>query len=256
MKLKTQLIEIGFATAKTQFREKNQDFFMTGTNQQGLLIGVMCDGMGGYLGGEIAAKMFTTKLIHLFSEQQFNFDQKDIFQQELEKLVDSACQVLNTYRQHPELSDMGTTMVACVITPNNEAFILNVGDSRCYYLSSKSFSQITQDQNIQNYVQAMNKTGTTTLTGMNWTHRNVLYSAIGPKKNYILNFFRVGISHNCMFILTSDGLHNMLNEQDFKTLAIRPLTAHQRANDLVKISLNRKTKDNTTALILDISYSN
>src|SRR4029079_6027867 len=119
---------------------------------QGKLL-IVADGMGGEAAGERASTMAVAQLTtYILNSLAWFFhleeDSEHDFEEQLKEALES-CQksIHDVVSIHPELSSMGTTMtMVYIVWPR--AFVVHVGDSRCYLLSDGNLQQVTIDHTI------------------------------------------------------------------------------------------------------------
>ena len=129
-------------------RKQNQDAFHIEKLDRHSLLVVVCDGMGGAKSGNVASSLAVDVFVQEVTRSwtpQTDWDKCDMILRSAVKLAnftvyDQAC-------QFEEFSGMGTTLVAAVVR-KNQASIINVGDSRCYYITNGSIRQVTKDHSV------------------------------------------------------------------------------------------------------------
>ena len=137
-------------------RFSNQDSFRVGEFESGTVWAVLCDGMGGASGGDIASKM-AVELIALRINEYYNDKMKT---SSVANLLESAINFANIRiydmaKEDETLSGMGTTVVAA-IARENEVMISHAGDSRAYAVSDNTVNQLTKDHSV---VQSLIESG-------------------------------------------------------------------------------------------------
>ncbi len=188
-------------------RDENQDVIASTRNKSNNVLMVLADGMGGHTNGKLCAQFFVKNLIKEFSKSDaktwpdgnpFHWIERKLyfFKKELYKYV-----LDNNLSE-----DMGTTIVG-VILVNWTLFCFNVGDSRCYTISNQSIKQITVDQIIGSYPELRHLGNPVHLT-----------SALGPTKKTTLDFSYLTIDKNVTVLLTSDGVHGIINNNRIKEI--------------------------------------
>jgi len=195
-------------------RRLNQDSIYVANEQTGGLpnLFILADGMGGHSAGETASTM----LIECFS----SFVQKTE-KMEPVRIFDNAISLSNRliYQKSltsPSLAGMGTTLVAASIA-GNILTCSNVGDSRLYIISGDEIRQITKDHSL---VEEMVRSGAITRESEEYrTQKNILTRAVGVEPVVEADFFDESLQDGDVIMLCSDGLTNMLsNEQILRTV--------------------------------------
>ena len=140
-------------TDKGLVRENNQDAYAVGELPGEVAWAVVCDGMGGAAGGNIASAL-AVKVISDKITSSYNEKMRD---SSIKNLLDSAItaaniEVYDMAYSRPDLKGMGTTVVAVVVR-DNVAHIAHAGDSRAYIVNKDGVEQITVDHSlVQNLV--------------------------------------------------------------------------------------------------------
>ena len=129
-------------------RAVNQDNFIIKKYSPDVLLAVVCDGMGGANGGNVASALAAETFAARVDEYEkkhkefFGMSEEDI----LDLLSDAATEANRAvYRRASgdiSLSGMGTTLVGCIIS-GEHAYVVNVGDSRLYVVNGDKITQVT-----------------------------------------------------------------------------------------------------------------
>jgi protein phosphatase len=198
-------------------RLKNQDVVEIKHFDDGVLV-VLCDGMGGMPRGEEASNLAVAAFIEHFSTLYNNtYNDYKLTNLLRESLGAANTAVYIASDSDPENYGMGTTLVACFA--NSEYFyIVNVGDSRAYYLNTKSteFEQITQDHTL---VREMCERGEITEDEIP-THklRHVLSKAVGVDGHITPDLYKIKYEPYIKILLCSDGLHGTGREEEIRRI--------------------------------------
>lgn len=236
-------------TDKGMVRETNQDAYAVGELPNEVAWAVVCDGMGGAKGGDIASKL-AVKVISEKINSSYNANMRD---SSIKNLLDSAItaaniEVYDMADSHTELFGMGTTVV-CTIVRNNVAFIAHAGDSRAYIASKGKISQITTDHS---YVQDLVDRGKITADEAE-THpnKNVITRAVGVDKRIDVDFCEVDLNENDTLILCTDGLTNYVTNEELLS-DVSDDQYYAFADRLVKRANSHGGGDNITVVALAI----
>lgn len=194
-----------------KLRSRNEDSFSFGNFDDGVYWSVVCDGMGGATGGQIASST-TCEIISDKIKKCYN---KSMGERSLENLLLSAITTANVAvydmaKADISLSGMGTTVVACVIK-DSVACIAHVGDSRAYHLNFDGITQITKDHSL---VQEMLDKGQ--ITREQFDHhpnKNIITRALGVKETIDIDFSFVNLEKNDAVLLCTDGLSGMVTDE-------------------------------------------
>ena len=165
---------------KGMVREMNQDYYYISKPYNEYSLYILADGMGGYVGGEIASSLAVNSAEEYISKNIKNIE--IINRDTLQKLIKDAMEYANkiVYEKSKtdiNLSEMGTTLEVCLIY-NNRAYIGHIGDSRIYRIRGNIMRKLTTDHS---YVETLVKGGT--ITKEEAKHH--------PKKNMLMKALRL-----------------------------------------------------------------
>lgn len=222
-------------------RTVNQDSFFASEICRGVFLGLVCDGMGGTNGGNVASAIATDvfvsyvseKVKKLFSEKEKNTKR---FDYEVPQIIVSAVNFANKSvydlgASDPKLYGMGTTLVAALII-NDVAYICNIGDSRLYRIGEKSITQITRDHSFVRYLIDSGRMTEEEAAISN--SKNIITRAIGTDECVDTDIFKIilagdGKEH---LLLCSDGLTNYISDNEILTIVNE--TDSQTKQDIIK----------------------
>lgn len=236
-------------SAKTDignFRDSNQDAYDFGTFPSGDSWAVVCDGMGGVSGGQVASELCVKKV----SEAIKNGYRESISLKGAQNLLQSAVIAANSVvfdkaLSQPEYHGMGTTVVA-VIVVKSVAVIAHVGDSRAYLLCSGNITQLTKDHSL---VQLMIDNGKLTLEEAE-THpdKNVITRAVGVVNFVDVDFDVCDINEGSTLLICTDGLSGSVSEEEI----IKTVNEYSdsSAEKLVEMALSNGSMDNVTVVLM------
>ncbi len=231
-------------------RTLNQDAFAV-IDEVG--IWAVADGMGGHVGGEIAAQ---TAIATIRAEATVSSDQLRDGQAApvdvLTSLISHAHDaILTRARSKSKLKGMGTTIVllAIVSGPNPVAYLAHVGDSRAYRFRSGVLTLLTKDHSlIEKYLERGILTPETAKTH---PERHVLTRALGVGQTVTPTITALPILSEDLILLCSDGLTKMLEDEDIRAVfAAGELDPTQVRDRLITAALNRGGEDNVTVVVV------
>ena len=232
-------------------RKANEDWLGSFECQNGL-VAVVCDGMGGHVGGAVASHT-AVEAIEFFLKNNYVEDPRVAIGQAIEYANQA---ILSRVAQQPELTGMGATCVM-VIVRDGLVYVGSVGDSRVYYISGHIIRQLTKDQS---FVQLLVDRGELT---PEQAERH-------PRKNEILN--ALGLPNmtpavvlpdairptagDCL-LLCSDGLSGMVDDKHIcKIVSDRSvLNQQQRVEKLITTANANGGLDNVTAQLVEFSVT-
>lgn len=236
-------------TDKGLVRENNQDAYAVGELPGEVAWAVVCDGMGGAAGGNIASAL-AVKVISDKITSSYNEKMRD---SSIKNLLDSAITAANievydmAYSRH-DLKGMGTTVVAVVVR-DNVAHIAHAGDSRAYIVNKDGVEQITVDHSlVQNLVD---RGEITKEEAEHHPNKNVITRALGVDKRIDVDFSEVDLQENETLILCTDGLSNCVNNAEIAD-DIKDGQYYAFADRLVKRANKNGGNDNITVVAIAI----
>ncbi len=228
-------------------RDMNEDFYYVANDEDLLKLFILADGMGGYKGGEIASRLATSSVK---SYIESNFNQIEHTKENILELIKSAIEYANMVvyeksKESEELENMGTTLEVCLIY-NNKAFIGHIGDSRIYRIRKDIIRKLTQDHS---YVQELVNDGTITKEeAIHHPKKNMLMKALGCTPFIEPDVTIKGFLKDDIIVICSDGLTNMLNEQDIYNIIVQDIT--NSSTNLVNRANELGGYDNITVLVI------
>lgn len=225
-------------------RSSNQDSFGIGKFESGTAWAVVCDGMGGALGGDIASKM----AVELISKRIVDNYNDKMRTSSVSNLLESAInlasiKIFDLARDDETLSGMGTTVVAAILR-DNEVMISHAGDSRAYIIN-KNVKQITTDHSI---VQEMLDRGD--ITAEEAKHhpiKNYITRALGVKDRINVDFVSENFTSGDILMICTDGLSNFIESEDLQELVTS--ADEETVNKLIDKANSNGGKDNITVVL-------
>lgn len=231
-------------------RTRNQDYLYSSSNPIGDLenLYMVADGMGGHRAGDYASRFLVERLV-LFIGKNHEGDPVRILK---EGLRQANREIFDKARNNPELSGMGTTLVAATVK-NNTLITANVGDSRLYLCRSGELSQITKDHS---YVEEMVAMGRMTRGSRDYLDKkNIITRAVGTDRTVEADFFRTELKPGDLFLLCSDGLSNMLSDKDIQSILRNGEPLKNKAEELVNSANRKGGRDNIAVILVDPQIS-
>lgn len=229
-------------------RGSNQDYANTYTNEAKLVLGVICDGLGGHQAGDIASEMVVSHLGHSWEQTALKTADDIVpwLQQEInrenERLVDRA-------EQYDDLKGMGTTLVA--VAEAMDGFIIaNIGDSRAYRLTDEQLVQITNDHSLVG--ELMRSGELTEEEALNHPQKNVLTRSLGVRETLNIDLEVYPYESADCILLCSDGLTNMVADKEVEKIMNTSETLNDKAAMLIDLANKRGGKDNITLFMIDL----
>ncbi len=230
-------------------RKQNQDCYDSCTLEDGVFA-VVCDGMGGARGGNIASQMAVDYVIDVVEHS----DPAEPGAVMNDALAQANEAVLQRSLSDPDCSGMGTTLVAAWLQNNLHGFVLNVGDSRAYHVSSSGIRQITRDHSLVAELVARGKI--TPEEARTHPNKNIITRALGTDRHTAGDLFEVELEPDECILLCSDGLSNVVTEQEILYEVLHGGAANSCCQRLLEIALQRGAPDNVTVVLIEADGQN
>ena len=226
-------------------RKLNQDTVYTCEHPLGNLnnLFIVCDGMGGHKAGDYASA-YTVKAIE--REVEVCDDKSPI------KILREAITVANTEiyekaNSEPDFAGMGTTCVAATIS-DDTLYVANVGDSRLY-LIDRSITQVTKDHSL--VAELVRKGSLDESQAKSHPDRNIITRAIGAAPSIEIDFFEVELNPGDVILMCTDGLTNMVDDDEILRLIRTSVDVPDMAENLIKMANHNGGKDNIGVVIIE-----
>ena len=227
-------------------RKLNQDTVYSCEHPLGNLenLFIVADGMGGHKAGDYASA-YTVKAIE--REVEACEDRAPV------KILREAISVANRevyVKQSTEedFAGMGTTTVAATIE-DDVLYVANVGDSRLY-LIDKAITQVTKDHSL---VAEMVRKGSLDETAARvHPDKNIITRAIGAAPNVEIDFFEVELAAGDVILMCTDGLTNMVDDDEILRIVRSSVDVADMAENLIKMANHNGGKDNIGVVIVEV----
>ncbi|MBO6148193.1 MAG: Stp1/IreP family PP2C-type Ser/Thr phosphatase [Lachnospiraceae bacterium] len=226
-------------------RQINQDYFYTSENPVGNLpnLFVVADGMGGHNAGDYASS-FTTEYLVREIEKSGSSEPIRIIRKAIEAANDA---LIRESENRPELMGMGTTLVVSTIV-EDYLYVANVGDSRLY-LVNDDIVQITKDHSL---VEEMVMAGKIDRNeARSHPDKNIITRAIGAVHDIKVDFFDMKLKEGDTILMCTDGLSNMVEDQDIRMIMEGERDLAGKTEALIKAANENGGKDNIAVVIIE-----
>lgn len=226
-------------------RSMNQDAMFTSEIPVGNLpnLFLVADGMGGHNAGEYASSHAVKTIVDVAEksrETDVTMILKDAIIQANKALIEKA-------KEDVSMKGMGTTIVAAVID-KERLFAANVGDSRLYIVDQE-IRQVTRDHSL---VQEMVRLGELDKeTAREHPDKNIITRAVGAVPEIEIDFFEAGLKESDEVLLCSDGLTNMIEDEDIRRIMKSQRDIAEQAEKLVETANANGGKDNITVVVIE-----
>ena len=226
-------------------RKLNQDYVFSSDRKIGNLSNVfsVADGMGGHNAGDYASRFTVDTMVE---EIEKSFEQSPV------KILENSIKIANRKlrekaSENPSLFGMGTTVVACTVL-GRFLQVANVGDSRLYVINDK-ITQITRDHSLVEEMVRMG--GIDRETARTHLDKNIITRAIGATDTVDIDFFNVELKRGDIVLMCSDGLTNMLEDEEIREIVSGQQDIIEKAQKLVVAANNNGGKDNIAVILIE-----
>jgi PPM family protein phosphatase len=240
-------LEFFSATDTGRARNNNEDSVAVDDPTQ---LVILADGMGGYNAGEVASGMVTsfikTELGRWLTEASENATDTDV-RRAMDICVDNANRaIFNAANSNPQYAGMGTTLVVGVFR-DSRLLMGHVGDSRAYRLRASRLVQITHDHSL---LQEQIDSGLITPEQAAFSaNKNLVTRAVGVEDTVLLETHLHDVLPGDTYLLCSDGLSDMLDDESIAQLVLGSETLPEAANALIEAANDAGGKDNISVVL-------
>lgn len=228
-------------------RKENQDAYLIHENP-GRTVCVVCDGMGGSAGGQLASQIAT---------KAFMEEVEKVLTPEMEpEQLRSACAyavslannaIRSAAEENEKYRNMGTTLVAAV-SYDGGVVVTNVGDSRAYHICENGITRVTKDHSL---VERMVDRGDITAEeARRHPNRNLITRALGPDADAQCDGYICPMKAGEYLLLCTDGLVNTVTDQEMLFEVIHRGSPDSCLERLMEISKNQGAPDNVTVVLM------
>ncbi len=228
-----------------RMRSSNQDSYAAGEFQNGVAWAVVCDGMGGNAGGNVASstavKSISDKITNSYRDGMSSSSIKNLL---VTAITNANYEIYDMACGNSELTGMGTTVVAAIIT-QGVAYVAHAGDSRAYIVSSDEIRQITKDHSL---VQDMVEKGEITPDeARKHPSKNLITRALGVDEIIKIDFTVEDTDNDDLLLICTDGLTNFVDTTEiFRVVSDKPHA--DIADTLVDMANENGGGDNITVV--------
>lgn len=226
-------------------RPVNQDALFAAGHEIGSLpdLFLVADGMGGHNAGDYASGYVIRRMNEIIEGSQ----ESDVRQLLTDAVQKAGSEVYALSKEDSEKSGMGTTLVGAVIEENS-LLAMNIGDSRLYLMHDGTLRQITEDHS---FVQEMVKSGEITpQEALHHPRKNVITRAVGVAAYVEPDFFIEPIEEGDQILLCSDGLINMVSEEEIAQVLSQDRTLEDKVETLIESANENGGLDNISVILV------
>ncbi len=241
-------IEYWSISQKGKKHEKNEDnsLSLSRNNIFNTALFMICDGVGGYAGGDIASKMIVTKFEKIFSNLRDNYENIEEYLRQILTQINN--DILEYSRQNPNYPRLSSTVVG-LLTIDNSYHVFSVGDSRVYLRDKIGFRQINdEDSRVWlRFKEGLIKKGEI----INQIDKNIITAALGLKENIQPHYYSGILKDYFQFILCSDGLTDFVTDGDVEKSLSEDKSVRDKSIDLVNKALNNNSDDDISVIVVE-----
>ena len=215
---------------------------------------VICDGMGGAAAGEIASSLAVDEFLRVVSDRRDTQSNPSPGEENIPEIIAEAVNAANEAihsraERNIRLSGMGTTMVG-ILVEERQAWVLNIGDSRCYCLRDGRLRQITLDHSL---VEEQVRNGRmTSAQAARSPLRNVITRAVGTQSRVTADIMQLDAEPGDLFLLCSDGLTRELADNRIEFILKVESPLEDACTRLIQAANKAGGNDNITCILVRI----
>ena len=233
-------------TDKGRKRNNNQDSIFISDTPVGPLpnLYIVADGMGGHAAGDFASRYAISVVID-FVRKSTVVNPISLLRR---ALVYASNELFKEADKDKDKMGMGTTMVAAVVM-DKKLYVANIGDSRLYQIND-DIKQITMDHSL---VEELIRSGQLERNkGRNHPEKNIITRAMGSRDEAMPDFFEINISEGDKILLCSDGLSNMVEDDEIKDIIQDNSSLDDAVSSLISRANYYGGNDNISVIIVSI----
>jgi len=235
---------------------------------------IVCDGIGGHLGGECAShwavetvkhelqKLFCPPdpraTVHLSKEeleswlhtgQTTHLSQIRKIEDRVREAIEKANRVVYEYAQQKpdQAADAGTTISMALVT-GSRTIVANVGDSRTYLLRGDRMRQITKDHSLVASLVASKQIKPEEI--FNHPQRNLIFRSLGNKKEVQVDTFIETLKEGDYLLLCTDGLWEMVQDEKIIARIIKESNTLEEAGQQLLEAANTAGGEDNIGLVI------
>ena len=204
---------------------------------------IVCDGMGGHKAGDFASA-YAVKAI----EREVMVCEETSPVRIIREAIECAnAEIYEKATNDEQLSGMGTTVVVATIV-DHTLIVANVGDSRLYVINDE-IEQITKDHSL---VEEMVRIGELDRSAAReHPDKNIITRALGVTDKVEVDFFEVELKKGDIILMCSDGLTNMVEDEEIRMVIKAQRDVVQIVEELIKVANHNGGSDNIGVVIIE-----
>lgn len=240
----------GALTDKGMVRQANEDCFRIINRTDALpWIFMVADGLGGHNSGEIASSMAVDYLERYINDNAHEFNTAELLSQAISTAVSGVnTHIYSSASQQENFNGMGTTLTLAIVI-KDMLYIGHVGDSRLYIIENGNIKKLTQDHS---YIEELLKNGSITKEeAINHPRKNIITRAIGGDNTIEVDIYRYKLEYPCYLLLCTDGLTNMLSDEEIHETVINAENPQAACENLTSKANDMGGLDNITVIVVN-----
>jgi protein phosphatase len=205
---------------------------------------LVADGMGGHTAGQVASRLAIETMLEGVREHGAGGSLTERLRGAVAR---SNRHIFSTAEAHAELSGMGTTLVALLVS-GARAAVAHVGDSRVYRVRSGRIRQLTDDHSLVGELQRRGEISAD--AAREHPHRHVLTRALGVRPEADPDLGELTLEPGDVFVLCSDGLTHHVRDEEIAKAVTGETDLDEVCRRLVALTNARGGEDNVTVLLV------
>jgi serine/threonine protein phosphatase PrpC len=230
-------------------RDNNEDTFIAQKTDDGnFIIACVIDGVGGYVGGEVAADIARECIL-----KDLAYIAGNVTPLLVNTFANANKQIYDRKLQEKSLENMACVLTLAVIDlQNNQFYYAHVGDTRLYLLRDNSLIKISKDHSFVGFLEDSGRL--TEEAAMDHPKRNEINKALGFAPNITKDSDFVETGHSPflpgdMLLVCSDGLTDLVDRKLIKSILTESGTLEEKGKKLITAANNKGGKDNVTVVL-------
>lgn len=230
-------------------RKSNQDCFYYAKVNENTLWAIVCDGMGGVNGGDVASNLAVKSIKNSLNNE--NWEEPSETQSNIKRMLKNALkkanlEIFTDAQDNKNLAGMGTTAVLVAVT-EDKIHVAHVGDSRAYLVRQGKIKQLTIDHSM---VQEMIDEGEITHEEAKMhPNKNIITRALGISKDVDVDYSMKTRKPEDSIIICTDGLTNYLDQKEILDY-FKVKKGEALVDGLISEANERGGADNITVVVL------
>lgn len=235
-----------YLTDAGKVRSHNEDSVIILKNKDDEYLLAVADGMGGHSAGEVASSIAISYLAKHFKESFLKMKKSDAVHWLRTSVNEMNSLIFRYVEDHPESRGMGTTLVVAILTKEYLLFG-NIGDSSGFVMKDGQLHKVTYDHTLVNLLVTAGEL--TEEEAKDHPKKNVLMKALGANDPIDIDIFDCDMDVSAI-LLSSDGLTNMLEEEQMERVLLSDLSVEDKVIKLIRKANNRGGTDNISVAYL------